>query len=218
MGIGGAYMCVYGMEGPGGYQLVGRTVQVWNTYRTTRTFVPGMPWSLRCFDEIRFYPVSSEELLDLRSRILHGGFELKMEENCFNLCEYQEFLASIQEPANAFRARQREAFREERERWRIDGLLEVPTAPEAPELDEGNGAVLDGCEAISSPMTASVFQIAIEIGQQVEAGAKLVVLDAMKTEIVVATPVAGCVEEIRCALGQLVHAGQTLVVLRTEEA
>ncbi|MCP5775119.1 carboxyltransferase domain-containing protein, partial [Klebsiella pneumoniae] len=25
VGIGGAYMCVYGMEGPGGYQFVGRT-------------------------------------------------------------------------------------------------------------------------------------------------------------------------------------------------
>ncbi|MGK9872203.1 carboxyltransferase domain-containing protein, partial [Salmonella enterica subsp. enterica] len=30
VGIGGAYMCIYGMEGPGGYQLFGRTVQVWN--------------------------------------------------------------------------------------------------------------------------------------------------------------------------------------------
>jgi urea carboxylase len=29
VGIGGAYLCVYGMEGPGGYQLVGRTVPVW---------------------------------------------------------------------------------------------------------------------------------------------------------------------------------------------
>ena len=30
VGIGGAYLCVYGMEGPGGYQFVGRTTQVWN--------------------------------------------------------------------------------------------------------------------------------------------------------------------------------------------
>ncbi|MFG3756750.1 carboxyltransferase domain-containing protein, partial [Klebsiella pneumoniae] len=28
VGIGGAYMCIYGMEGPGGYQLFGRTIQV----------------------------------------------------------------------------------------------------------------------------------------------------------------------------------------------
>ena len=34
VGIGGAYLCVYGMEGPGGYQFVGRTCQMWNTYRS----------------------------------------------------------------------------------------------------------------------------------------------------------------------------------------
>ena len=38
VGIGGAYMCIYGMEGPGGYQFVGRTVQMWNRYNTTASF------------------------------------------------------------------------------------------------------------------------------------------------------------------------------------
>ena len=41
VGIGGVYMCIYGMEGPGGYQLVGRTAQIWNTHRTTTEFQPG---------------------------------------------------------------------------------------------------------------------------------------------------------------------------------
>src|ERR1700686_3828232 len=50
VGIGGAYLCVYGMEGPGGYQFVGRTVQMWNSWKET-------PWLLRFFDQIRFYPV-----------------------------------------------------------------------------------------------------------------------------------------------------------------
>ena len=35
VGIGGAYMCVYGMEGPGGYQFVGRTLQMWNTFHAS---------------------------------------------------------------------------------------------------------------------------------------------------------------------------------------
>ena len=47
VGIGGAYMCIYGMEGPGGYQLFGRTIQMWNTWRTTPAFEPGKPWLLR---------------------------------------------------------------------------------------------------------------------------------------------------------------------------
>jgi urea carboxylase len=54
VGIGGAYMCIYGMEGPGGYQLFGRTIQVWNTYRQTDVFKDGKPWLLRFFDQIRF--------------------------------------------------------------------------------------------------------------------------------------------------------------------
>ena len=36
VGIGGAYLCVYGMEGPGGYQFVGRTCQMWNRFHETR--------------------------------------------------------------------------------------------------------------------------------------------------------------------------------------
>jgi urea carboxylase len=38
VGIGGSYLCVYGMEGPGGYQFVGRTVQMWNRFRRTADF------------------------------------------------------------------------------------------------------------------------------------------------------------------------------------
>jgi urea carboxylase len=215
VGIGGAYMCVYGMEGPGGYQLVGRTVPVWNTYRTTKTFPPGTPWSLRFFDQIHFYPVTSEELLDLRSQILYGRFDLKTEDGSFNLRAYQDFLASIAPQANAFRATQRQAFHEERERWRINGLLEVSAPPEMPDLDAADAVVGEGCQPVNSPMTASVFQIAVEPGQHVIAGERLVVLDAMKTEIVIASPIAGVVEEIRCIPGKLVHAGQVLVVVRT---
>ena len=40
VGIGGAYLCIYGMEGPGGYQFVGRTVQVWNRHRRSASSRP----------------------------------------------------------------------------------------------------------------------------------------------------------------------------------
>ena len=57
VGIGGAYLCIYGMEGPGGYQFVGRTVPVWNTLRRDRGTRPReQPWLLRFFDQIRWYP------------------------------------------------------------------------------------------------------------------------------------------------------------------
>jgi urea carboxylase len=214
VGIGGAYMCVYGMEGPGGYQLVGRTVQVWNTYRTTNTFVAGVPWSLRFFDQIRFYPVSTEELQDLRRDILHGVFELKVEEADFNLIRYQKFLDSIKQETAAFKTRQSQAFQEERERWRVNGQLEVAGLPDMPDPDQEEHDVPEGCVAVSAPMTASVFQISVEPGQRVEVGQKVIVLDAMKIEMAISSPAAGIIETILCKSGHMVSAGQQLAIIR----
>jgi urea carboxylase len=70
VGIGGAYLCVYGMEWPGGYQFVGRTIQMWNRWHKTEDFA--QPWLLRHFDQIRFYPVEAGELLKLREQFPAG--------------------------------------------------------------------------------------------------------------------------------------------------
>ncbi len=213
VGIGGAYMCIYGMEGPGGYQLVGRTIQVWNTWKSTTAFVEGTPWSLRFFDQIRFYPITADELLRARELFPHGRYELRIEETTFNLAEYQKFLDSIRDEAAVFKKHQKEAFHAERERWRVAGLLTVAEQDEALE-EVASATVADGCEAISSPVTASIFQIAVEQGHVVKDGQKLIVLDAMKTEIVVASHVDGVVEEVHCAPGALVSGGQLLVSVR----
>jgi urea carboxylase len=216
VGIGGAYLCVYGMEGPGGYQLVGRTVQVWNTHRVTRTFQEGTPWALRFFDQIRFYPVTTEELADLRRGILHGAFDPRVEESEFDLARYEEFLASIQPGITAFKEQQTQAFREERERWRVNGQLETTAAPvEMPSEELSERAVPEGCEAVHAPLTASVFRVAAEPGQRVSAGQRLVVLDAMKIEMEIAAPVSGVVRELLCKPGQVVNAGQQLAILCT---
>ena len=215
VGIGGAYMCVYGMEGPGGYQLVGRTIQVWNTWKSTAAFEPDVPWSLRFFDQIRFYPISGEELLEAREKFSHGGYELRVEETAFSLAEYMKFLDSISEEAAAFKKHQKASFDAERERWREAGLLTVVEPPEM--VGESAAAtVAEGCEGVSSPLTASIFQIAVKVGQTVAEDEKLIVLDAMKTEIVIPSHVAGVVEEIHCELGAVVSAGQLLVSVRPE--
>ncbi len=62
VGIGGMYMCIYGMDSPGGYQLVGRTLPIWNKFLKNAQFAAGEPWLLRFFDQVRFYPVSEAEL------------------------------------------------------------------------------------------------------------------------------------------------------------
>src|SRR5438552_3015616 len=160
VGIGGAYLCVYGMEGPGGYQFVGRTVQMWNTYRSTPEFEPGTPWLLRFFDQIRFFPVSANELLEIRDAFPHGKYSLEIEHSDFSVKKYRDYLFKISREAADFKKRQQGAFIAERERWAAAGQPEFvepsDSLPSATRLD-----VPDGCEAVRSPMSASVWQIAV---------------------------------------------------------
>jgi urea carboxylase len=215
VGIGGAYLCVYGMEGPGGYQFVGRTVQMWNTFHTTAEFPAGTPWLLRFFDELRFYPVSADELLEIREGFPRGQYPLRIEPRQFRLREYHSFLQSIKTEAEAFKKHQQAAFEAERERWAAAGQAEYIEPPEdsgpAPDAD-----VPEGCSPVRSPISASVWNVAVEAGQRVQAGQKLIVLEAMKTEIAVTAPKAGIIESLACAAGALVWAGQILLLLRGE--
>lgn len=218
VGIGGAYLCVYGMEGPGGYQFVGRTVQMWNTFRSTKEFPRGTPWLLRFFDQVRFFPVSAAELFEIRDAFPHGQYSLRIESKEFLLRDYHTFLKSIAADAAAFKRRQQEAFDAERERWAAAGQTAYVEAADLSAAFQGNSETFDGCKPVRSPMGASVWTIAVETGQMVEAGQKLLVLEAMKMEIAVVAPSAGIVDRLHCAPGSLVSAGQVLLALRREAA
>ncbi|NKR29790.1 5-oxoprolinase/urea amidolyase family protein [Rhodococcus hoagii] len=121
VGIGGAYLCIYGMEGPGGYQFVGRTTQVWNHRhpQSSGPFEDGTPWLLRFFDRIFWYPVEPDELLDLRADLAagRGAGGIEIADGRFSLAEHEQFLTDNADSIAAFRASQAVAFAEERRRW-----------------------------------------------------------------------------------------------------
>jgi urea carboxylase len=212
VGIGGAYMCIYGMEGPGGYQFVGRTIQMWNAWRETDCFLPGTPWLLRFFDQIRFHEVTAEELLRLRDDFPRGRYTPRIEETVFSVREYRALLASVADAATAFRAQREAAFREERERWKAAGLDVL--ADDGPAASAGEEAPLpDGCIAVKAPMNANVWQICVAAGDTVSAGDRVAILEAMKMEVTVTAPAAGVVGEIRTAPGREVTPGQILAVI-----
>ncbi|MDQ1709533.1 MAG: urea carboxylase, partial [Frankiaceae bacterium] len=113
VGIGGVYLCVYGMEGPGGYQLVGRTVPVWR-YRPDD---PEPPWLLRIFDRLRFRPVSSAELVELRHGVRTGTIELETRPATLTVDDWRGTAIAQSAETVAFTARRQEAFAAERARW-----------------------------------------------------------------------------------------------------
>jgi acetyl-CoA carboxylase biotin carboxyl carrier protein len=62
-------------------------------------------------------------------------------------------------------------------------------------------------------ITGTVWKIECKVGQSVNAGDALVILESMKMEMPVETTESGKVKEIRCKEAQAVNEGDVLVVL-----
>ena len=217
VGIGGAYLCVYGMEGPGGYQFVGRTVQMWNRYKQTADFIEDKQWLLRFFDQIRFYPVSKEEILEMRKNFVQGHLKLDVEETVLKLREYNEELSVNAQSITAFKTKQQAAFDAERQHWEQTGQAHY----DAELSDEASGGdapfdVPAGCIAIASSVTGSVWEVPVKVGTRINIGDKLVVVEAMKMEIAIEADEQGTVREILCAQGSPVKAGQSLLIVELD--
>lgn len=214
VGIGGAYMCIYGMEGPGGYQLFGRTIQVWNTYQQPPPFTPGHPWLLRHFDQIRFVEVSEAELLEAREAFLSGTYKIKIEDATFSLAEYRKFCAQNAASITAFQSMQRAAFAAERDDWAAKGLnkFEEPDAPPPPE----EPPLPAGAKAIACPVPGSVWRVLVNEGDAIHVGDAVMIIESMKMEVRVLAAANGLVASIAAIPGQVVRAGQRLGVITME--
>jgi len=177
VGIGGAYMCVYGMEGPGGYQFVGRTVQMWNRHRRTGDFPK--PWLLRFFDQVRFYPVSPEEILRLREEFITGKFQLRIEPTRFSLKQYREFLAQNHDSIASFKHSQQSAFEAERERWKAAGQDVIADEETGAATEAEHAFVLpENARALASPVAGCVWKLQVQSGDRVEAGQPLIIVES----------------------------------------
>jgi urea carboxylase len=206
VGIGGAYMCIYGMEGPGGYQFVGRTLPVWNRNKRNAMFTE--PYLLRVFDQIRYYEVSPDELLEMRSAFRAGHFEVKIEESEIDLAKVDEFLSSIELESQQFKTQQTRAFEAEKQRWKDEGLFTFDAANK--DEQDGESVCPAGAIPIVSPISGAVWKCEVEAGYVVKEDQNIVILEAMKMEMNVPSPVEGTLEKLFVKSGQTVQAGQCL--------
>jgi urea carboxylase len=215
VGIGGAYLCVYGVEGPGGYQLVGRTVQMWNRLRSTPCFEEGRPWLLRFFDQIRFYLVEPDELLRLREDFLRGKFNVKVTETTFDFGEHLVYLAQISQEAATFKAHQQAAFNSERERWKRLGLDEF-VSEQAVALNDSGDMLPEGTESLCAKIPGSVWKVLVSEGERVKKDQSLVVMESMKMEFSQSVPFEAEVVKVVVKPGDVVNSGQVLLCLKAE--
>ena len=77
----------------------------------------------------------------------------------------------------------------------------------------GGAGAGGGSGAVSVPMQGTIVKILVEVGQEVEAGATVCVLEAMKMENNITADKAGTVKEIKVAVGDSVGSGDVVVVI-----
>ena len=196
------------MDSPGGYQLVGRTLPIWNKFLKNPVFAPGEPWLLRFFDQVRFYPVDEEELTRLREDFRQGRATIRIEEEVFDLGAYHAFLEHEAESIADFSARQKVAFEKEVSRWQAEEVLSAEIDEEILVEQED----IDG-HLVSSDIHGNVWKVLVEEGQSIEAGTPILILEAMKTELSIIAPLAGIVRTLYCRAGRQVTTGDRLLVI-----
>ena len=208
VGIGGSYMCIYGMEGPGGYQFVGRTIPVWRNQGFGD--LGEECWLLRNFDQIRYREVDAHELLEIREACASDAYFPETQAIHLDLGAYEEKLTQNEAQITEFNQTRQQAFADELERWKVSGSLTFSSSQVPSALDLGVEQP-DG-EEITSPISACVWKVLLADNEAVEEGQEIIVLESMKTEVPVTATCAGTITWL-VVEGQTVSAGQTLAVL-----
>eukprot|EP00397_Hematodinium_sp_SG-2012_P000295 GEMP01000295.1.p1 GENE.GEMP01000295.1~~GEMP01000295.1.p1 ORF type:complete len:1869 (+),score=378.91 GEMP01000295.1:296-5902(+) len=234
VGLGGAYMCIYPMDSPGGYQLVGRTLPIWNTWGKNQPsiFSADKPWMLDMFDQIRFYPCDEAELDKMREQFRRGIYVPEMQFEEFHLGEHQMFLDSIEHEVVPYKAQQQAAMEhmnheEVLSQHRLEATrrqqhcsnhhtedTDVPCFLGA-NIGATKNDIPKGHIGVEANLRANVLEIKTQVvPHAVAAGDILLVLEAMKMQIQIVSPVNGVVVEVRASEGQMVDTGSVMVVIK----
>jgi allophanate hydrolase subunit 1 len=109
LGLGGPCFAIYPVESPGGYQLLGRTLRIWDLERRNEGFGDS-PFLLRPGDRIKFYPVEESELEAAWAQIEAGEYAYEIEESPFDVGAYLEWLPEVADEAAERRRLAEEAW------------------------------------------------------------------------------------------------------------
>ncbi|MCY0902897.1 MAG: urea carboxylase [Firmicutes bacterium] len=213
VGIGGSYLCIYGLEGPGGYQLIGRTLPIWSQVRAPRQFTQGKPWLLRFFDQIQFYRVTPEELVAMRMDFARGRCDIRIEETTFDLGPYLSAYGTMDAEAALNRRRQQDAFVAERERWKASGLAEFSSEQDVTAAAE-EAEVQPGDWAVRGSMPGTVWKVHVAVGSQVVQDEPILTLESMKMEYPLVAPCSGALLSLHVRLGEHLKPDQLVATIR----
>lgn len=213
VGIGGKYLCIYGMASPGGYQLIGRTLPIWSTHARNPAFRDGKPWLFRYFDRLVWEPVTATELVDIRTAARSGHFVPEISDGTFAIADHLKFLADNAADIADVEATRTAAFEAEKRAWRASGEFDREPSPIAPDRPTPEIEIPPGATLVRSPMAGSVWRVEARPGDRLRDGATIAVLEAMKLELPVTTNQSGVVLKTFVTPGTQVGPGSPLALI-----
>ena len=104
LGIGGPCFAIYPVESAGGYQLVGRTLPIYDLAARNAAFREN-PLLLRAADRVQFHRVEEDELLQAFEDVRADRYRYRIEEGTFDVGSYLRWLPSIAGEAEERRVR-----------------------------------------------------------------------------------------------------------------
>lgn len=181
VGIGGQYMCIYATDSPGGYQLVGRTTDIWDSKLVDNesnssgdTGLDSKPWLFRQFDRISFYAISEAELDSKSSKDL-----VHVENGTLDLVEYEAWLEENKVDIAAKAAHQAEAIK-------CAPFVEDLVLPYQPRDSHAHSLLLDSDvngERVKAVMPGLCYKVVVKEGQAVKKGDLLVRVGSNLVEV-----------------------------------
>ena len=81
---------------------------------------------------------------------------------------------------------------------------------------EADSAALHEAPTICSPMPGKVVKVSVKVGDEVEKGQGLVIVEAMKMENEIKSPMKGRIEKVNFKAGDLVDARQAIIEIKPE--
>ncbi|KAN0093515.1 Allophanate hydrolase subunit 2 domain containing protein [Hyaloscypha variabilis] len=212
VGIGGQYLCIYGMESPGGYQLIGRTVPIWDRWAAAKG--KERMWMFEVFDRIRFYSVSEETLDEARESETTDNL-VKIEDGELNLADYEAWIKEISEEASETRQLRLQTLKET---GLVDELKQAYQSDSSHGGKEDEGEVLnDKGMIVRADIAGRCWQCTIKEGDIVEVGQELISVESMKMEIRILTPRSGRIVRLLVGVGQTLDVGDRICVLSDRE-
>ncbi|CAB4253695.1 similar to Saccharomyces cerevisiae YBR208C DUR1,2 Urea amidolyase, contains both urea carboxylase and allophanate hydrolase activities, degrades urea to CO2 and NH3 [Maudiozyma barnettii] len=211
VGLGGMYMCIYAASSPGGYQLVGRTIPIWDKLSLEKH--TSHPWLVSPFDQIEFYEVN-EARLDSDTRDWENGkFDVQIEETLFDHREYLNWIEENKDSIHIFQQSQDSGLKEK--------FIKLIEGSDMEVKKSGDKKIIpveefpENTQLVYSEFAGRFWKNVVSSGDYVKEGEALIIIEAMKTEMIVAATTAGKVLRVFHENGDIVNSGDPVVIIES---